>query len=263
MAGSSASSGPGIYRKKILIILRDIFEHLVDAVSFSIFLFIALVGIYAIIDANRVEASAKLDHEVATIAEEISKQPDHSFEELKQINPDIVAWLKIDATSIDFPVVWTNKDNIKYLTRNYRGEYATAGAAFIDYRNNGTNDNYTVIYAHRMSGDRMFSDITKFVDKDYFNTHRTGVLYTPEKTYDLEVLLFARPNVTETQIYNLNLYRNANYEQIMSFFGNDISNRRSLDIAPTDKLLLLSTCDKDANHFRNVVLLRMIPKEDT
>ena len=261
MAKLLASSGPGIYRIKILDILRDVFERLVDIVSFCIFVFIALVGIYAIIDAHRVEASAQLDSEVAEIATTIQEKKVDSFEELKKINTDIVAWLRIDGTAIDFPVVWTNKDNVKYLTRNYRGENATAGAAFVDYRNNGINDNYTVIYGHRMSGDRMFSAIGKYADNDFYNLHTTGAFYTPTASYDLKVILYARPNVSETQIYNMQLYRNANYQQIETLLGSDIKRRSDIDVSPKDKLLLLSTCDKDANHYRNVIILKMIPKE--
>ena len=257
MAKLSASSGPGIYRTRILEVLRDLFERLLDVLSFSIFVFIALIGIYALIDAHRVEASAQLDDEVATIAENISENKEHSFEELEEINPDIVAWIKIDNTPIDFPVVWNERDNIKYLTRNYRGEYATAGAAFIDYRNNSVNDQYTIIYGHRMSGDKMFSSVAKYHDSDFFYSHKKGTFYTPETTYDLEVILAARPNVSETQIYNLLLYRNANLDTLLPLFGSDITIRQNIKVEPTDKLLLLSTCDKDANHFRNVILLKM------
>jgi sortase B len=257
MAKLLASSGQGIYKINVVDTLRDAFERIIDVVSFLFFVFLALVGIYALVDAHHVEASAQLDSEVATIATEISEKPEHSFEELSQINPDIVAWLRIDDTAIDFPIVWTNKDNIKYLTRNYRGENATAGAAFIDYRNNGIEDYYTVIYGHRMSGDKMFSSITKFMDADFFNSHRTGIFFAPSATYDLEVILSARPNVSETQIYNMPLYRNASYATIYGLSGADILHQRNLTVEPNEKLLLLSTCDKDASHYRNVILLKM------
>ncbi len=246
---------------KIVEKLRDLFERLIDAVSFSIFLFIALVGFYAIFDIHRVTTSAKLDNDVLAISSEMAAEPDHSFEELKAINDEIVAWLKVDDTTIDLPVVWYNRDNVKYLTRNYRGEYSTAGSAFVDYRNNGINDNYTVIYGHRMSDSKMFSDITKFLDAEYFSTHRAGTLYTPEKTYRLEFILAARPNVSDSHIYSVNLYRNANYSQILNMISADIVNQRDIEVSDNDKLLLLSTCDKDASHYRNVILARMAPKD--
>jgi sortase B len=231
--------------------------------SFSAFVFIALIGIYALIDAHRVDQSAKLDSEVEKIAEEITENVDHSFAELKKINPEIVAWLKMDQTSIDYPVVWSEKDdNTKYLTRNFRGEYATAGSIFIDYRNYALNDNYTVIYGHRMSGNKMFSDVAKYMETDYFNTHRTGTLVTEKVTYNLEVILSARPNVSKAQIYNVTSFRNAKYSQIVGLLNSDeIVQKRNIEVKDDEKLVILSTCDKDASHFRNIILLRAIPQE--
>jgi sortase B len=262
MAKLLASSGRGIYRVRISDVLRDLFERIIDAVSFSAFVFIALIGIYAIIDAHRVEESAKLDGEVAKIAETITEETDKSFEELKKINSDIVAWLKIDQTSIDYPVVWSDKDdNTKYLTRNFRGEFATAGSIFVDYRNFALNDKYTVIYGHRMSGDKMFSDVTKFMDADYFKTHRTGTLVTEKVTYNLEVILSARPNVSRAQIYNVTSNRNASYSHIYDLLVDDIAQKNDIKVDDDEKLILLSTCDKDASHFRNIILLRATPQE--
>ena len=261
MAKLLASSGHGIYRVNIIEVGRDVFERTIDIVSFLFFVFMALIGVYALIDAHRVEASAQLDSEVANIAAEINTEKEHSFAELTRINTDIVAWLRIDDSNIDFPVVWSSTGNEKYLTRNYRGENATAGAAFVDYRNDGIKDRYTVIYGHRMSGDKMFSSITKYTDSDYFSTHTKGVFYTPEVTYDLELILAARPNVSESQIYNMRLYRNSGYDTIYNLIRSDITRQRNITVNPEDKLLLLSTCDKDANHFRNVILLKMTPRE--
>ena len=262
MAKLLASSGQGIYRIRILDVLRDIIERIIDAMSFAAFVFIALVGIYAIIDAHRVDKSAQLDSEVAKIASTITEDTDKSFADLKKINPDIVAWLKMDQTSIDYPVVWSDKDdNTTYLTRNFRGEFATAGSIFIDYRNFSTNDKYTVIYGHRMTGDKMFSDVAKYMDADFFNTHRTGTLVTEKENYNLEVILSARPNVTGAQIYNLTVYRNAKYSEIYNLLKDEITQIRDIQVKDDEKLILLSTCDKDASHFRNIILLRATPQE--
>lgn len=262
MAKLLASSERGIYRIHILDVLRDLFERIIDAMSFAAFVFIALIGIYALIDAHRVDESAKLDSEVEKISEVITEDVDNSFATLKTINPDIVAWLRLDETSIDYPVVWSdNDDNTKYINRNFRGEYATAGSIFVDYRNYALNDKYTVIYGHRMSGNRMFSDIAKYMDADFFNTHRTGILVTEKVTYNLEVILSARPNVMRAQIYNLTSNRNAGYSKIYDILKDDVTQIRAIEVGDDEKLLLLSTCDKDASHFRNIILVRATPQE--
>ena len=74
MAKLLASSGHGIYRVNLVEVGRDFIERVIDIVSFLFFVFLALVGIYALIDAHRVEASAQLDSEVANIASEINTE---------------------------------------------------------------------------------------------------------------------------------------------------------------------------------------------
>ena len=153
---------------------------------------------------------------------------------------------------------------MKYLTKNYRGDYATAGAAFVDYRNNGLEDNFSIIYAHRMYGDEMFSDVAKFVNVEgYFDGHKTGVLYTANDVYDIEIISAARPNVSTTQIYNIPHVRGSGFAQIYSILQGDIVKERDVgkDWSSGDKLLLLSTCDKDSNHYRDVILAKLTKKE--
>ena len=88
----------------------------------------------------------------------LAQDKEIDFDELHKINPEIKAWLKINNTEIDYPVVQTS-DNTKYLTRNYRGDFATAGSIFVDYRNHGFKDDFTLVYGHRMDGKLMFGGI--------------------------------------------------------------------------------------------------------
>ena len=249
---------------KILEKAKDILERLIDLFSFAVFLFVALIGIYAIIDAQKVSASADLDDEIVEISQNLNNDTEHSIAELQKINPEIIGWIRIDDTHIDMPVVWNKDSNTKYLTKNYRGDYATAGAAFVDYRNNGLEDNFSIIYAHRMYGDEMFSDVAKFVNVDgYFDSHKTGTLYTVNDVYDVEIILAARPNVSTTQIYNNPQMKNSDLSKIYSIIQNAVVKERDVgkNQSPGDKLLLLSTCDKDSNHYRDVILAKLTKKE--
>ena len=79
-----------------------------------------------------------------------------NFEELKQKNSDTIAWLKVENTSIEFPVVKTN-NNSYYLTHNFNKESNKAGWIFADYKNkfDGTDKNI-IIYGHNRIDDSMF-----------------------------------------------------------------------------------------------------------
>ncbi|MBR5922976.1 MAG: carboxypeptidase regulatory-like domain-containing protein, partial [Clostridia bacterium] len=176
------------------------------------------IGIYAFYDAQNVNDSGRLDDEIVEVASRsgiTSESDNFSLDELKKINSEIVGWVKINDTTIDYPLVQA-KNNDKYLARDYKGDYATAGTPFVDYRNNKMADPLTVIYGHRMKDGIMFSDITRFAEKWYFDRHQTGTLYTDEGKYKLELLGFAVLNLGETDIYNVNTYKKNSGKMIVS-----------------------------------------------
>lgn len=81
------------------------------------------------------------------------------FESLRQLNPDIVAWIRIEAAGIDYPVV-QGEDNEHYLHYTFRGEASIAGSIFMDYRNKGDfTDGKTILYGHNMRDGSMFAGL--------------------------------------------------------------------------------------------------------
>lgn len=241
---------------KVLDKTRDILDNFVSTLISALFLILFLVGIYAIFDARQVEIGAEVDEEVAELAPKESSDSEHSITELQKINPEIVAWLTIDNTHIDYPVLQT-QDNTKYLTKDYRGNNSAAGGIFADYRNTLFDDDYMIIYGHRMNGDLMFSDVTKFTNEDYFNSHEKGTLYTINGAYELDIILSAKIEIANTDIYNLVMVKNEHNAEIIDELKTSAIYMREVEIADGDKLLLLSTCDRDSKHYRTVILARM------
>ena len=238
-------------------IIRSHLETIVDLMSTAVFLLLFIVGFYALFDIHFIQVSAQMDDEIARLA------PDDAgidIAALRDINPEIQAWIKINDTKIDYPIVQA-KDNIKYLTRNYRGDYATAGSIFLDYRNDGFNDDFSLVYGHRMDGQQMFGGILQFEDADYFNSHKTGVLYTADATYDLEISDFAVIDVSLTTIYRHDQNRNDLNDRIISEIHSFAHQSRDIEYNENNKIIVLSTCDKDAKHYRNVLLAKMIKRD--
>lgn len=110
------------------------------------------------------------------------------FEALSAINPDIVGWIRIPDTNVDYPIVQA-PDNDKYLHTSFEGENSKAGAIFLDFESDsdlyGLNN---VIYGHNMKNGSMFKDVVKYKDKEFFESHPTVWIYTPERTIQLKVL---------------------------------------------------------------------------
>ena len=244
--------------KKTADKIREYIENVVNMLSAALFILLFVIGLYALLDIHAVTVSARMDEEIQSMVPDDSTAVD--INELKKINPEIRAWIRINQTKINYPVVQA-KNNTKYLTRNYRGEYATAGSIFLDYRNNGFKDDFSMVYGHRMDGQNMFGGISLFEDKEYFDQHKTGVLYTEDGTYDLEISDFAVIDINRTSIYNHDSNKNGNNAKVISEVRSFSKQSRKVEMDDDTKIIILSTCDKDSRHYRNVLLAKMTKRD--
>lgn len=87
-------------------------------------------------------------------------------------NADCIGWLSIDGTNISYPVMHTPSEPQKYLRRNFYGKYSQSGVPFLDGRCDLQSSNL-IIYGHNMRNGTMFSDLKRYVDRDFLNAHRT------------------------------------------------------------------------------------------
>lgn len=177
------------------------------------------------------------------------------FESLRRINPDVVAWLTLDGTSIDHPVV-QGKDNFEYLDINfYRKPYA-GGTLFLDEQcPKNFSEEYQLIHGHHMSRGAMFGDLKKYTEEDFFGKNRTGQLLTPSREYDLEILGVGTFDAYDSRLYRLE----GSKERPLQEFEKCIY-KRKVDFEETDKLLCLSTCSGDMDDRRIVVFAKMVER---
>lgn len=114
--------------------------------------------------------------------------PPVDFVKLAQMNPDVVGWLYIPGTGIDYPIVQT-EDNETYLQKDFMGNKAQAGAVFLDYVCPPQMDGqHQILYGHHMRDGSMFHDLDRFLEKDFLEQHKYFVIYTPEKAIYLKAL---------------------------------------------------------------------------
>ena len=110
------------------------------------------------------------------------------FAVLDSQNPDVVAWIQIPGTQINYPVV-QGKDNDYYLHRDLNGQKSTAGTIFLDYADRADFSSlHNVLYGHHMKNGSMFKDISRYKDQGYFDQHSEIILYTPEREIHLKAL---------------------------------------------------------------------------
>ena len=167
---------------------------------------------------------------------------DQSFEKLNSINNDTKAWLKLNNTSINYPVVQAT-DNDFYLNHDFNKDNNVNGWLFIDYRNNIENlDQNTIIYGHNANGTAMFATL-KYVLKDTWlnNSNNLDIVFnTPSKK--MKARIFSVYVIDNTNDY---LYINFSDEDYKNFI--DLIKSRSIrdfgvDYTINDKMITLSTC---------------------
>lgn len=173
----------------------------------------------------------------------------HSFTQLLEINPDTVAWLRMDGTHIDHPVV-RSADNFDYLDKSFEGKYYAGGTLFLDKDNTGLEDSYCIIHGHHMAAGAMFGDLSRYLEPGFFEKNGTGALMTPGYDYDIRVLASGIFDA-----YDNNIYR-AGDTISMDYVREKAVNRR--DFTDPAHVLALSTCHDDMTDNRVVVFCELI-----
>ena len=220
-----------------------------------------LFAIYAIYDVYVVYDKAELPEEILEYRP--SNEEKLSIKELKDINPDICGWIRIDGTNMDYPIV-IGKDNSEYINTDYKKEYALTGSIFLDYRNNRLfEDDYSIIYGHNLKADLMFAGIHNFNDKQFFDAHNGGLLYTENEIYKIEIFSYAVVSAYEKNVYGLSSNKNNSNEKILDYFNNNSINKREMDIDSTNKYLMLSTCNTAGGDDRAVLFTKITPIEES
>lgn len=182
------------------------------------------------------------------ITEDINQEPDENknkpqginFDELKQINEDIIGWIKIDGTTINYPIVKTT-DNEFYLKKDIYKEYDSCGSIFMDYKNHENfTDKNNVIYGHHIKSGIMFADLVN-IYKGNLGTDIDVNIYTPSKERVYKIFSSYESNPEDYAI-NTSI-KESEYDE----FIENLKNRSSIDykVSPKEssQILTLSTCD--------------------
>ena len=154
---------------------------------------------------------------------------------LKSINEDIIGWIEIEGTDINYPILKDN-DNLYYLKHNYLKKYNSNGSIFtLDI--NPFIDCETLLYGHNMKNGTMFSILGKYLDKDFLFSHQKIKIYTPNKNY--EGVIFS--------VYSIGIGTEKNNISKLSFdkkveYYKKTSQIKVDNVEITNKIVKLSTC---------------------
>lgn len=183
---------------------------------------------------------------------------------METVNKDYRAWITVEDTPIDYPVV-QGKDDLYYASHDVYGKVSLTGAIYQaaagmpDF-----SDSYNLLYGHHMDNGAMFGSLDKYREQDWLESHQTAILATKNgKVYDVSFFAAVVTDAYEKQIYTMG----DRARQVIDFLTGDRSHDAGIGTnvlawdeeaaKDADKILALSTCADTNTNGRLVVFGRM------
>lgn len=184
---------------------------------------------------------------------------DVNFDNLKKINSDVVGWIKVNGTNINYPFV-QSKDNKYYLTHSFSKSYNNAGWVFLDYRNNNINNRNTIIYAHGRTDKTMFGTLRKVLNNGWINNTNNYVIKISTEKENSLWQIFSIYHIPTTNDYLQTEFKDKReYQRFLNILKNRSNHNFNTSITSNDTILTLSTCYNDSE--KMVVHAKLIKKQ--
>lgn len=222
-----------------------------------------------IVKSDNVEISTEIttDPRGNKVVREVKKSK--NWDELKEINSDVIGWVSINDTKIDYPVVQYEDDNIDYqyyLYKDIYKNYSGYGSIFADYRSDkGADSKNIILHGHHMNDGSMFQNLLNYgkysIDLDYYKKHPVINFDTPkgDETYKIISIFKTSTLDQHGEFFN---YLVGSFQSDAEFMNYVylVRERSLVDTGVTcnedDQLLTLSTCSYEYADFRTVVVAR-------
>lgn len=179
------------------------------------------------------------------------------FNSLTSLNSDIIGWITIPGTKIDYPILHSN-DNKEYLHLTFLKEESSSGSIFVDKNNSGNFSDYnTIIYGHNMKNGSMFSLLKSYKDEEFYKQNKYIQIYTPESSNNYKIISCYETYDTSDS-YNIDFSSLTEYEKWLQ----EISNKSDYKTENYDfnkNTITLSTCiGASGQRYRWVVHLQKV-----
>ena len=187
------------------------------------------------------------------------------LEELKKQNNDIIGWIEIENTIINYPVLQC-EDNNFYMTHNYKKEYSAEGSIFLDKDYNWElPSSNLLLYGHNNKNKTMFAELLNYKEESYYKEHPTIRFTTlaEDKTYEIIAVFKSRVYYkSEKDVFRYYYFINAENEEEYNNYINESKKASLYDTGKTatygDQLLTLSTCEYSQEDGRFVIVAKKI-----
>lgn len=247
---------------------------------------LSTIDIYEKENANKV-AQNILEDEEKNVEEELEEKgktisTENSIEKQKQAtermlqvkelqgqNPDIIGWLEIENTNINYPVL-QGTDNSYYMTHNYKKENSKNGSIFLDAKYNwNIPSNNFLIYGHNLENGMMFQELLKYEKESFYQEHPIIRFTTTEEDAKYEIVSVFKSRVyykSEKNVFRYYYFINSQSEEKYNQFVKNAKNASiySIDVTANygDQLITLSTCSYHLEDGRFAIVGRKIEQDN-
>lgn len=185
-------------------------------------------------------------------------------------NADMVAWLQIPDTAIDYPVMWTPRDEEYYLRRGFDGSRNRNGCLILDTDScvSPLTTNL-IIHGHNMKSGTMFGTLSDYESEDFYLGHKNLSLYTREVQHNYEIIavFYSQVYKKSDTVFKFYKFFQADTEAEFDDYYQNIKSLSLYDTGVTaefgDHFITLSTCSYHVENGRFVVVAKEIDSGDT
>lgn len=185
------------------------------------------------------------------------------YQKLYEMNNDLIGWIKINNTNINYPVMFTPNNENYYLSHNFYKNYSYSGTPFVS-KNYNQNNNNIIIYGHNVNNKTLFSELINYQSESYFKKHPiiNFDTLTKENTYQVIAAFKSQVYYEDEEVFK---YYKMDYNLNETEFKYYIDNIKALSLYNTnisatygDFLITLSTCNNEIEDGRFVVVAKLI-----
>ncbi len=214
-------------------------------------------------EMEEAEAETAETEEAGTAEPETEPVMLEQYRELYEKNNDLVGWLTIGETVIDYPVMQC-EDNEYYLHHDFYGEDSKYGCLYVkDVADLAEGTNF-IIYGHNMKDGSMFGDLDEYRSKDFYLDHSIisfDTLYE-ERTYEIVAVFLSQVYRSEDDVFKYYQFYQADTQEEFDDFYENIKKLSLYDTEVEaefgDTFLTLSTCAYHVQDGRLVVVAKRL-----
>ena len=246
----------------MLLKFARLLDKLVNLIAIILFLLLLLYAGHSIWYQHSVKNESFLSDELAKYRH---GSQEAALGDLVKINRDVISWVTIKDTNIDYPVL-QGKDDNEYLNKTVFGEFSLAGSLFLSSANKRDfSDPYNLVYGHHVEGGAMLADVLEFRDASYFKDHVSGVLRYPDedgkaRADRIEIFAVVDTNGNDDIIYpGHEAMKRKDLPRLIKRIDKKAVNKRDIDLGSGARVIAFSTCE-NAESFERVILFgKLVP----